>query len=435
MLIDFSVTNYKSIRNQLSVDLVYSQRAPNFYATHDNLYFKELSNRKYGKIIPLLAMYGANATGKSNIISAVSALKSFIVNDCNSREKNFPYTPYLLSEECTKLPTEFSVVLEKNGSVYRYELAFNETAIENEKLYKILVVGEEELIFDVKKQQFNINVDPQYNLQTIYKNECDYISSFLVKLATKYVGFSKDINNVYDFIKNDLEVYTDNKFHESFAVDKVQLSTDNDLTKAIDKISRILSNMDIAIQNVNCNRSINQINSGEMISVQPNQSLSLRKANNNKIDIRFDSFKSTHKNEQGQDVEFDFLTQESYGTVTLFGLIGVIIDVLLRGKVLIIDEIERSLHSDIVKYIMRMFRNKYVNKHGAQLICASHDLHSMDSLYKSEIAIVDKINNATEMRYVSDFDVRNELDFRKNYLSGRFGGRPSMVFDMNMLED
>ena len=62
-------------------------------------------------------------------------------------------------------------------------------------------------------------------------------------------------------------------------------------------------------------------------------------------------------------------------------------------------------------------------------------IKSMDDLKKSEIAIVDKIKNATELKYVSDFDVRNDLDFQKNYLSGRFGGRPRMVFDTNVMED
>ena len=242
---------------------------------------------------------------------------------------------------------------------------------------------------------------------------------------------------MYDFIKNDLEIYPSNRFHESFAIDKAQITNDDDFSKAVKKISSILSNMDINLEGVNCNRSINTIENNATVNVQqtPNQRISWKVENPNKIQMRLDSFKSYHKDDQGNNVEFDFLRQESYGTITLFGLLGVIIDVLARGKTLVIDEIERSLHSDIVRYIMRMFRNKKINKNHAQLICASHDLHSMDDLKKSEIAIVDKIKNATELKYVSDFDVRNDLDFQKNYLSGRFGGRPRMVFDTNVMED
>ena len=434
MLIDFSIKNYKSIKESLSVDMNFSQQAPKNYQKEDNLYFTDIKNNR---IIPFLAIYGANASGKTNIISALNDLKLFIISDFNARERPLPYTPYLLSESTRNAVTEFSITLEKNSNIYRYQLAFTNNSVVDERLYKIKTNKSEELIFDTKNKKFNINVDSSYNLTTIFDNECNYFSSFLVKLATRYVGFSKEVNEVYDFIRNDLEIYPSNRFHESFAIDKAQIANDDDFSKAVKKISSILSNMDINLEGVNCNRSINTLDNNGTVNIQqlPNQRISWKVENPDKIQMRLDSFKSYHKDDQGNDVEFDFLTQESYGTVTLFGLLGVIIDVLARGKTLVIDEIERSLHSDIVRYIMRMFRNKKINKNRAQLICASHDLHSMDDLKKSEIAIVDKIKNATELKYVSDFDVRNDLDFQKNYLSGRFGGRPRMVFDTNVMED
>lgn len=432
MLIDFSVKNYKSIKDTVSVDLNYAQRAPKGYENDNTLYFTEI--KKY-RIIPFLAIYGANASGKTNIISAIAALRSFIINDANALEKPFPYTPYLLSEETKNSATEYSIVLEKKGCIYRYLLAFTADSILKECLYKITTEGSENVIFDVRNKEFNINVDKSYNLNTIYDNECNYISSFLVKLATRYVGFSSDVNNVYDFIKNDLEVYPTNSFHESFAIDRAKITNDDDLSKAVTKISNILSNMDINLEGIRCNRFVDTIENGTPIPVVPNQRMSWRKNDSNKIEMRFDSFKSIHKDDKGNDVEFDFLTQESYGTVTLFGLLGVIIDVLGRGKTLVIDEIERSLHSDIVRYIMRMFRDKNVNKKHAQLICASHDLNSLEELKKSEVAIAEKVNNATVLKYISEFKVRNDLDFQKNYLAGRFGGIPQMVFDPNIMEE
>ena len=434
MLIDFSVKNYKSIKESLSVDMNFSQQAPKNYLKEDNLYFTDIKNNR---IIPFLAIYGANASGKTNIISALNDLKSFILLDLNARERPFPYRPYQLSEITRNGVIDFSITLEKNTNIYRYRLAFTKDSIADEQLYRIKSNKSEELIFDVRKKEFNIPVDSSYNLTTIFDNECNYFSSFLVKLATRYVGFSKDINEVYDYIKNDLEVYPTNRFHESFAIDKALIVNDDDFSKAIKKISRILSNMDINLESISCDRAVDILENNGSINVEasPAQRLSWKVENPNKIQLRRDSFKSYHKDDQGKDVEFDFLTQESYGTVTLFGLLGIIIDVLISGKTLVIDEIERSLHSDIVKYIMRMFRNKKINKNHAQLICSCHDLHSMDGLKKSEIAIVDKIKNATELKYVSDFEVRNELNFQKNYLAGRFGGLPRMEFDTNIMED
>jgi AAA15 family ATPase/GTPase len=421
MLIDFSVKNYKSIKDTLYVDMNYSQRAPKGYLDQDTLYFTDV---KKNRIIPLLAIYGANASGKTNIINSMASLKAFVVNDCNAREMPFPYTPHILSESTRNDSTEYTIIIEKNGNIYKYLLAFTADNIINEAMYKINSEGSENLIFDVKDKEFNIKVDSSYNLKTIYENECDYISSFLVKLATKYVGFSMDVNNVYDFIKHDFEVYPSNNFHESFVIDRAKVTNADDLSKAVGKILRILSNMDIHLEGVNCYHSDTIVNRSSVGKSEPQ-----------KLEIQFDSFKSKHKDDQGQDVEFDFLTQESNGTVTLFGLVGVIIDVLDRGKTLVIDEIERSLHSDIVRYIMKMFRNKRINKKGAQLICASHDLHSLNDLKKSEIAVIRKINNATILRYMSEFEVRNALNFRKNYLAGRFGGIPKIVFDTNVMED
>lgn len=431
MLLDFSIENYRSIKDKISLNLSYEQRAPKNYEESDVLHFIELKNKI--KTTPVLSILGSNASGKSNMIKALRTFKNIVSRDLNYKEAPFPYDPFLLSDYDDK-KTSFEIKFYKNDAVYKYALAYNNAKIIEEKLYKINKPSKEDVIFEVANNQqekyFRTTLKSKdYNFESIYDNECSFISLFLCKIAIKYPGLSKDINNVFDFIKNDLSVFEDNNFSKSYSIDCA--STDStDISEGIEKIAKHLIKMDIGIEKILVNRDIQEINPEQKIEINPSNEVSVKKGKDGKVLMRTDNFSSFHKKDDGSLKEFEF-ARESLGTRTLFSLLGVVIETLDKGTVLVIDEIDRSLHTKLLEYIIKMFKRKSINKNNAQIIFATHNPYVLDNniLNKWEVAFTSKVLNSTQIKYLSEYNIKNEVNFRKQYLEGRFDGIPNTIFD------
>ncbi|MCA6071914.1 MAG: ATP-binding protein [Endomicrobium sp.] len=150
--------------------------------------------------------------------------------------------------------------------------------------------------------------------------------------------------------------------------------------------------------------------------------------------IAIDTINSYHKDTNNKEVIFDFFEAESRGTRVLLGLICKILEVLADGKVLIIDEIDRSIHPLVFAKIIEIFKDKDYNEENAQLVFTTHctDILEANILRLSEVATVNKnLNEGSTIRRISDFkdspefrNIRNTTDFRKLYLQGVFKGIP-----------
>lgn len=448
MLIEFSVKNFRSIKDETSIDMTFSQNDPGVRGEENTLYLTPAYlkySKRFTKIIPLLVILGGNATGKSNLLSAINNIKSIVSKDVNFVEKPFPFEPFLLSNTEND-PTVYSIKIMKNGRIYKYVIALGKDKIYSEELLEIVYEKNtktivEKTIFNVNRSIYNIEVKKGNELDfgRIYETECNSKSLFLSKIAIKYSGVSAQINDVFDYIKNDIEYHDGNDINtirnRSLILDKASQSSDSYSTMR--KISRLLSRMDIDLEEVIFNRTMVEKKAGEDLDpseYDKTSSVSFRRDPDGKILFRVDNFKSIHKKEDGSLIQFDFEKQESLGTRTLFSLLGIVINVIENGKTFVIDEIDRNIHTDLLILILKMFTSKSINKKGAQLICTSHNPCILLSLKKSEVAFTDKEKGATKVTYLSEIDIKNENNFLKNYLSGRFGGKPLTINDID-LED
>jgi hypothetical protein len=163
----------------------------------------------------------------------------------------------------------------------------------------------------------------------------------------------------------------------------------------------------------------------------------------NPLDFKRYKVTTMHAPTNGQGtVAFD-LEDESVGTQKLFGLSAMILNAMERGSVLILDELERSLHPHISRFILSLFNNPRINKNNAQLIAATHDvtlLSEENNLRRDQIWIVEKNREgASELFSLADMKgVRDNVPFEKWYLSGRFGGVPnieSLQFEFDYLDE
>ena len=424
MIKSFTVQNFKSILD-LTLDFSYSEgKAPNGYEEMETLPFLELvkNSKKPVRIVPCMALYGANAAGKSNIIYALYTLKTIIYNGIENL-----YTPNKLNYKYET--TTFILEIYIKNILYKYELQYNNTAIineilsvDNKKIYSINsgILEAKKIItttYDTKK------------LKEIHQVECcnaDKMQqkTFLHIIAKNYAGLNKFIYDFAAYINLNIQILGHPDFPIIAGLDMLEKYCGHDKQQAFNNIVNILRKFDFDITKMKFEEELIAENIRDGLNKQNiNGELFVRdnKRYTNKI-------YSYHKDINNNEVEFDFRKEESLGTNILAGLLGPILATLHLGSVLCIDELERSIHPLVLREIIKMFKSKRYNKNNAQLIFTAHntDILDDDILRVSEICFTSKnIEDGTVIRKASSFKgIRNVNNFRKKYLHGEFAAIP-----------
>lgn len=424
MIKSFTVQNFKSILD-LTLDFSYSEgKAPNGYEEMETLPFLELvkNKKKPIRLVPCMALYGANAAGKSNIIYALYTLKTIIYNGIENL-----YTPNKLNYKYET--TTFILEIYIKNILYKYELQYNNTTIlkeillvDNKKIYSINngILEAKKIItttYDTKK------------LKEIYQVECcnaDKMQqkTFLHIIAKNYAGLNKFIYDFAAYINLNVTILGHPDFPVIAGLDMLEKYCGQDKQQAFNNIVNILRKFDFDITKMKFEEELIAENIRDGLNKQNiNGELFVRdnKLYTNKI-------YSYHKDINNNEVEFDFRKEESLGTNILAGLLGPILATLHLGSVLCIDELERSIHPLVLREIIKMFKSKRYNKNNAQLIFTAHntDILDDDILRVSEICFTSKnIEDGTVIRKASSFKgIRNVNNFRKKYLHGEFAAIP-----------
>lgn len=424
MIKSFTVQNFKSILD-LTLDFSYSEgKAPNGYEEMETLPFLELvkNKKKPIRLVPCMALYGANAAGKSNIIYALYTLKTIIYSGIENL-----YTPNKLNYKYDT--TTFILEIYIKNILYKYELQYNNTAIINE----ILLVDNKKIysinsgILEAKK--IATKTYDTKKLKEIYQVECcnaDKIQqkTFLHIIAKNYAGLNKFIYDFAAYINLNIQVLGHPDFPVIAGLDMLEEYCGQDKKQAFNNIVNILRKFDFDITKMKFEEELIAENIRDGLNKQNiNGELFVRdnKLYTNKI-------YSYHKDINNNEVEFDFRKEESLGTNILAGLLGPILATLHLGSVLCIDELERSIHPLVLREIIKMFKSKRYNKNNAQLIFTAHntDILDDDILRVSEICFTSKnIEDGTTIRKASSFKgIRNVNNFRKKYLHGEFAAIP-----------
>ncbi len=424
MIKSFTVQNFKSILD-LTLDFSYSEgKAPNGYEEMETLPFLELvkNSKKPVRIVPCMALYGANAAGKSNIIYALYTLKTIIYSGIENL-----YSPNKLNYKYDT--TTFILEIYIKNILYKYELQYNNTAIINE----ILSVDNKKIysinsgILEAKK--IATKTYDTKKLKEIYQVECcnaDKIQqkTFLHIIAKNYAGLNKFIYDFAAYINLNIQVLGHPDFPVIAGLDMLEKYCGQDKQQAFNNIVNILRKFDFDITKMKFEEELIAENIRDGLNKQNiNGELFVRdnKLYTNKI-------YSYHKDINNNEVEFDFRKEESLGTNILAGLLGPILATLHLGSVLCIDELERSIHPLVLREIIKMFKSKRYNKNNAQLIFTAHntDILDDDILRVSEICFTSKnIEDGTVIRKASSFKcIRNVNNFRKKYLHGEFAAIP-----------
>lgn len=394
MITNFHVKNFRSIVD-MELSLAYDEgKAPNGYKEWDTWAF--LEDKKTGtRAVPCLALYGANASGKSNIILALSNFLKLVEfgkkSLFESSESPFfqPNKIHTDEEICM-----YSIQAAFNDNLMHYEVACSKDSIVHENLMiNNVEVFSTELANLAVNSSIELEIYDSNKLQTIYKVECcteesgrsKQICLFLHTLGEKYPGLNSEIQAAYQ---------------ELIHIWYLPVVSFKELNlfkfKGFEKAVQLLKQFDLDIVD---------------ITYTDNQDI-----------------KTYHLNNKKEKVEFD-LSDESLGTQNLLGLLALISSVLDFGITLVVDELDRSIHPLILIQIVNLFKSKEYNKNGAQLIFTTHTTDLLDAenlLRVSEVGIVNKTKlSGTTVTRLSEFDgLRNVKNFRKSYMNGEFRGIP-----------
>ena len=410
MLIEFSIENFLSFKEKVTFTME---------ASSDKKLESNYVNVGEDKILKSTAIYGANASGKSNLFKVLGLVNSMI-SQSNFVDPNslLPIIPFKLNKKTINEPSSFEIKFILGNIKYLYGFKADSKAIYSEYLY-YYPKGKQVKIFvreNIDKYTFNIEDNKKLN---DIKNK-NTSNKFFISTATNW-NFEKT-KPAYDFLTQKIGVI--------FTIDQVNNYSykmySNDLDGDLKHLAlSFLKKADFNITGYSVNE---ERMTEETLNSFPDQVKSLFPVGSLTYKI------STKHNIENEEFEFN-IGEESLGTQNIFSLIPVIRDVLLNGKVLIIDEIDKSLHPILVKYIIEIFNDNEINKNNSQLIFNTHDTNILDLelLRRDQIWFTEKnaINGSSNIYPLDDFSVRNTENVEKGYLLGRYGAVPFIDENIN----
>ncbi|MBI0582802.1 MAG: ATP-binding protein [Methanomassiliicoccus sp.] len=377
------------------------------------------SNKKGERLVNSAAIYGANASGKSNLVIALSLLKN-LVGLSHQHQKGvwLNFQPFKFDPRCAERPTTFDIEFIKAGIRYSYHLAFTSKEITEESLH-YYPNNRRAMVFTRHKQNFDFNMD---------KKEQEVISRRTLE-NTLYLSTSVQFNyegtmKAFEWFQNDLIVL------DTTAADQLMdrvIDRMNRNKRFKDNILKALRIADLGI--VGVKGRVRTIPLSEMEGKMPPQIIGAMTMLGAPVVMRDLSFTHSVRLKNGSDEHFDLdHMHESEGTRRLFSIIGPIIDSLSEGKAIVIDEMDTKLHHDLSEWIVGLFHDPEQNSKGAQLIFNTHDGQLLDlSLFRrDQIWFVEKDAEcgSTSLYSLAEFGERKDRDVLKAYRLGRYGAVP-----------
>ena len=395
MLCQFTVKNFKSIRDETTFDMQATA-----ISEHEDRVFRDKDGEQF---LPVSAIYGPNGGGKSNVLEAMHSLvlkilrPLYATSDNDERIntwKKLIIEPFAFSEKGKEEPTEFEVFFRTKLSEYRYILIIKRNMILYERLDRIKL--------ETRRRSALFERD---NNEIILKGAfaklkiSDELSATLPLLSYLGITYRKNeiVTDVLDWFESGI-----NFMNYGNPMQELRMAISNS-GNVKELVLKMIQEMDLDILDFR-----------------------VEEKEHNQIEV------FTKHEVDGYEAELN-LSDESSGTKKLFGLLPFIAESLIEGKTLIIDELDAKIHPVLLRYIIMLYNDMEVNCKGAQLLFTSHDLSTMNSevFRRDEIWFVAKGNSQNSKLYsLVEFknskgeSVRKDAKFDKQYLEGKYGADP-----------
>ncbi len=425
MLIQFSVGNFRSFQEPVSLTLTTTRLKSKYNRLNENNVAHVADDLS---LLKSSVIYGANASGKSNLFSAFAFMKKFVINSARESQStdSIAVEPFRLDLNSHNAPSYFEVLFQMNDRMYRYGFEADRRRVHSEWLFQTRKQEAKVFIREFGKPIDMTEKFRRQEGQNWEKNTRENVL-FLSVLAQWNGQLSKQI---LDW------------FHNTHAISGTQeagyrgftLNLFRDGNKMSQKIVEFIREADFGIIDI-VHRDIQLTR--ERLEGVPNEVAALLLENAVGSDVqtvheRYDD----DENVIGK-IEFSLSNDESEGTQRAFFLAGPLFDVLQNGQILFVDELDASLHPFIVRTIVQLFNSNRTNPHNAQLIFATHDTNLLTNklFRRDQIWFIEKSRvGASRLYSLADFKPRQDASFETDYLSGRYGAIP-FIGDIDRLFD
>jgi AAA15 family ATPase/GTPase len=390
------------------------------------------------RALPTAAIYGGNASGKTNFFKAISFAKYYIIKG-SQQDALITVEPFKLNKVCKEKPTRFTFEILIGNDIYEFMFALTAKEVVEEKLIKVFSTTDRVLYhrtFGSNDPQLHSSIQNQ-RLKFVFEGTRDN-QLFLTNSVSQKLDIFK---NVYDWFANTLVmVAPDSRFNgfEQFITEGSPL---------YDKMNWILPQLDTGISHFGGECiSLDQLQIPDLVkqdikeTVKEGQSAKLNFDDDKIIitrqkgELEIRKLFTYHCDSDGNDIRFE-MKQESDGSKRIIDLLPAFLDLLESNssKVYIIDEIDRSLHTLLTTQLVSAFLESCTNKTRKQMLFTTHDLMLMNQnlFRRDELWITErKDDGSSELICFAEYDdIRNDKDIRKSYLQGRMGGIPNIISD------
>ena len=414
MLIELSVANFRSFRDRVTLSL---EAEPRISERDKSVDERNVAHTPDGDLLRVVGIYGANASGKSNLVTALSTLRTLVLDSAREGQKGdrLPAAPFRLDAESLAAPSELEVVFTQDGTQVRYGAAFTTRRVEREWLFvRPTGADEEARWFERTQDSFETGGAWSRDLGIEQKTRAEALH-----LSVAAAWNHTQAHQILDWFQR-LRVL-DGSQDDTSQQETIQL-LDDVIHRAT--IRALICRLDFGIEDL-------------QVAVSPLDALPFKVAGG------FDRTGGYHVINLPtprrllavrQGISFDLAKDESAGTNKAVALAGPIVHTLAHGGILVIDEFDARLHTLLAKQLVELFQDPSTNPHDAQLVFTSHDTNLLTRtlLRRDQLWFVEKSHktHASDLYSLAEFRlddgkaVRYDARYEVDYLQGRYGAIP-----------
>lgn len=403
MVLEIRLSNFFSIKDEIVLDF----RAANMKSANVKAIANNVFEFDKTEVLKTIAIYGANASGKSNIIKAIRFCNAMVYESHQHNENSFfNFQPFKFNGYENK-PSSYFIRFVNNDIEYEYSFTLTRSKIITESLF-YYPKGRIKEIF-TRDERLGKTKKEKYSFGDLIRRPMDVAEStsdktlFISRASQMDREIGKEVFNFFhrQFILDYIgfgasAIETLSNHHKQHLIDAIKIA-DSDIVDVRIKVLK---------------RPVKHINADVQTMTMTAE------------DVMKDYLEIKTYHKAAPSIAFDFLTEESQGTIKLFFIMLTILDVVKNNKVLLIDEIEDSLHPKIIDYLFNIFKMG----ERAQLLCTTHNTLFLDlkKVRKDQIFFANKKSDgSTDLYSLYDYsDFRDTMDLEKAYLQGRFDAVP-----------
>lgn len=421
MLIEFTLGNYLSFQEKETFSLV----ATDLKGNQENI----MEIEDGFSLLKTAGIYGANASGKSNILHAINFVGRFIINSFKNTQEgdSIGVLPFKLDEVSDKNPSFFEIVFLMNDQLVKFGFEATMEKVCREWLY----IDEEEIYFRTEQTYTSQVFSNDSSIEVKWEMTRDNVL-FLSVLASTNTDFAKKIVNYFN-----VKVNVISGLHLKHARYSKKLLKEQDLLA--DDMVAFLKQLDVNIQGLEIEQ--------RRYNILDTEGVDIPESVKNMIELDEMEIMTKHNvyNQIGEIVShlhFPASELESNGTNQLIALSGPIAHTLENGGVLLIDEMDAQLHPLLSKSIIQLFNSRETNKKNAQLIITTHNIANLshDLFRRDQIWFVEKdLKERSHLVSLVEYQLETNQytaaqDYSEDYLKGKYGAIPILSHEIRVLE-